>query len=178
MPGDRVVLSRADITTLAHDAIVNAANEALAPGGGVCGAIFSAAGHDELEAACRAIPEVAPGVRCPTGEARVTPGFGLPAKHVIHAVGPVWEGGDAGEEPLLRSCYVNALRLAMEHDVRTIAFPAISCGIFGYPIEEACVTALRAIRSVLAANPTAFDRVELSCFDPNVHDAYQRLLAE
>ena len=119
-----------DITALALDAIVNAANEALAGGGGVDGAIHRAAGR-ELDDACRAIPMVLPHVRCPTGEARITPGFNLPAKFIIHTVGPVWQGGRSGEPELLANCYRNSLRLGQEHGVRSIAFPAISCGVFG-----------------------------------------------
>mgnify|MGYP001557440837 FL=1 len=120
----------ADITALALDAIVNAANPSLLGGGGVDGAIHRAAGPALLEA-CRALPESASGVRCPAGEARITPGFGLPARHVIHTVGPVWHGGTAGEARLLACCYRNALRLLREHRLHTIAFPAISCGVYG-----------------------------------------------
>src|SRR3954465_4669500 len=116
---------QADITTLAVDAIVNAANETLTGGGGVDGAIHRAAGP-ALLAACRAIPEVRPGVRCPTGEARITPGFALPARFVIHTVGPVWRGGEQGEADLLAACYANCLKLARDHRVESIAFPAIS----------------------------------------------------
>src|SRR5262245_30195585 len=119
-----------DITALAVDAIVNAANEQLLPGGGVCGAIHRAAGPD-LARACAA---VAP---CPTGEARLTPGFRLPARFVVHAVGPVWQGGSAGEPELLASAYRAALRLAAEHALRSVAFPAISTGIYGYPLRAA-----------------------------------------
>jgi O-acetyl-ADP-ribose deacetylase len=125
-----LVATIADITTLDTDAIVNAANEALAPGGGVCGAIHRAAGP-ELARACAAIGG------CPTGEARLTPGFRLPARYVIHAVGPVWRGGGAGEAELLTSAYRSSLRLAEEHDLENIAFPAISTGIYGYPLQEA-----------------------------------------
>src|SRR3954465_2041871 len=117
---------QADITTLAVDAIVNAANETLTGGGGVDGAIHRAAGP-ELLAACRAIPEVRPHVRCPTGEARITPGFRLPARFVIHAVGPVWRGGGDGERELLASCYRKALELCSEQGISTLAIPAISC---------------------------------------------------
>src|SRR3712207_9534897 len=119
---------RADITTLAVDAIVNAANEGLRQGGGVCGAIFRAAGPAELAAAC------APLAPCPTGEARITPGFRLPAKHVIHAVGPVWHGGSQGEAALLAACYRNSFRLLREVGGTAIAFPALSTGVFGYPL--------------------------------------------
>jgi len=176
MTTDAIRLTGNDITTLDVDAIVNAANEALAPGGGVCGAIFRAAGPDRLEAACRAIPEVEPGVRCPTGEARITPGFDLPARYVIHTVGPVWRGGDQREEDLLAACYRNSLDLAATHHLRSIAFPAISCGIFGFPVELACRVALAAVRAGLKTHAHTLESVEFCCFDPDVHAAYQRLL--
>ena len=134
-----------DITQLSVDAIVNAANELMLGGGGVDGAIHDAAGPELLEA-CRRVAEVTPGVRCPTGEARITAGFQLPAMHVIHTVGPVWRGGGAGEADLLASCYRNSLELAVCHECRTVAFPAISCGVFGYPPELATHVAVRAIR--------------------------------
>jgi O-acetyl-ADP-ribose deacetylase (regulator of RNase III) len=128
-----------DITTSAVDAIVNAANERLSDGAGVNGAIHRAAGPD-LPAACRA---VAP---CPTGQARITPGFDLPARFIIHTVGPVWHGGGLGEADLLASAYRSSLALAAEHGLRTVAFPAISCGIFGYPVEQAARIAVDAVR--------------------------------
>ncbi len=128
-----------DITTSAVDAIVNAANERLSDGAGVNGAIHRAAGQD-LPAACRA---VAP---CPTGQARITPGFDLPARFIIHTVGPVWHGGGLGEADLLASAYRSSLALAAEHGLRTVAFPAISCGIFGYPVEQAARIAVDAVR--------------------------------
>lgn len=140
-----LVVEEGDLTRADTDAIVNAANEALAPGGGVCGAIFRAAGAAALAEACRAVPEVAPGVRCPTGEARITPGFGLPARHVIHAVGPVYESASSSA-PLLRNAYAASLRLANGHGLQTVAFPAISCGIFGYPVGEAAPLAIAACR--------------------------------
>src|SRR5450432_1054424 len=122
----RIEVIEADITTLAVDAIVNAANETLLGGGGVDGAIHRAAGS-ELLVACRARPQVRPNVRCPTGQARITPGFRLSARCVIHTAGPIWVGGDDGEPELLASCYRESLRLAREHSLRSIAFPAISC---------------------------------------------------
>lgn len=131
-----------DITTFAVDAIVNAANETLLGGGGVDGAIHRAAGPELVEA-CRAIAEVAPGVRCPTGEARVTPGFRLPARYVVHTVGPIWRGGRSGEPELLASCYKNVFRMCSAHEARSVAFPAISCGVYGYPIEAAAEIAVR-----------------------------------
>jgi len=135
-----------DITTLAVDAIVNAANESLLGGGGVDGAIHRAAGP-ALLAACRALPERRPGVRCPTGEARITGGFALPARFVIHTVGPVWRGGRDGEPMLLEACYRECLRLAREHGVASIAFPAISAGVYGYPPEAAAGIAVRTVRN-------------------------------
>ncbi|PWK83512.1 O-acetyl-ADP-ribose deacetylase [Fulvimonas soli] len=138
-----------DITRLADDAIVNAANPALLGGGGVDGAIHRAAGPALLQA-CRALPEVAPGVRCPTGEARITPGFALAARHVIHTVGPVWRGGAHGEPQLLAACHRNALALARTHGLASLAFPAISCGVYGYPPELAAPVAVAAVREALA----------------------------
>jgi O-acetyl-ADP-ribose deacetylase (regulator of RNase III) len=155
-----------DITTLETDAIVNAANESLAPGGGVCGAIHRAAGP-ELARACAAIG------RCPTGEARLTPGFGLPARYVIHAVGPVWRGGGAGEAELLASAYRSAMRLAADHGLRSIAFPAISTGIYGFPLELATPVAVSAVRSSAAAGPS-LERVIFACFSPDVERAYRQ----
>lgn len=140
-----IAIIQRDITTLRVDAIVNAANETLLGGGGVDGAIHRAAGP-RLLAACRALPEVRPNVRCPTGEARITPGFNLPARFVIHTVGPVWRGGDAHEPELLAACHRNTLALAREHAIDSIAFPAISCGVYGYPKDAAAGVAL----SVLA----------------------------
>lgn len=143
-----IELVQGDITRLDVDAIVNAANEALAGGGGVDGAIHRAAGA-RLAAACRAIPSVRPFVRCPTGEARITPGFDLPARYIIHTVGPVWQGGRSGEPELLAACYRAAFRLAATHRLRSIAFPAISCGVFGYPLAAATAIALSEARAWL-----------------------------
>jgi O-acetyl-ADP-ribose deacetylase (regulator of RNase III) len=143
---DRIEIVQADITTLAVDAIVNAANSSLLGGGGVDGAIHRAAGPRLLEAT-RAIGG------CPTGEARITPGFDLPAQWVIHAVGPIWRGGTAGEDRLLASCYRFSLRLAREHEVATIAFPAISTGAYGFPLERAARIALREVATELAVTP-------------------------
>ena len=151
-----------DITTLDVDAIVNAANERMLGGGGVDGAIHRAAGPRLLDA-CRAIPEVRPGVRCPTGEARITPGFSLPAKWVIHTAGPVWRGG-GGEDDLLASCYRQSLILAIQHEVTSIAFPAISCGVFGFPAERAAEIAVREIRKV-AELETSLSSVILVAFE-------------
>jgi O-acetyl-ADP-ribose deacetylase (regulator of RNase III) len=155
----------ADITTLDVDAIVNAANDALAPGGGVCGAIHRAAGP-ELAAACATIGG------CPTGEARLTPGFRLPARWVIHAVGPVWHGGGAGEADLLASAYRSSLRLAGAQGLRSIALPAISTGVYGYPLREAAGVAVRAVRSALEECPGVAE-VTFACFSPEALAAYR-----
>ena len=141
----RIEVVEGDITTLAVDAIVNAANESLLGGGGVDGAIHHAAGPGLLDE-CRALPEVRPGVRCPTGEARITGGHRLPARWVIHTVGPVWRGGDRGEPALLAACYANALRIASDRRLASVAFPAISCGVFGYPRAPAAMVAIGQLR--------------------------------
>jgi O-acetyl-ADP-ribose deacetylase len=161
-----------DITTLQVDAIVNAANESLAGGGGVDGAIHRAAGP-ELVAACRAIPLVGRFARCPTGKARLTPGFELHAKFVIHTVGPIWHGGSEGEAELLASCYRNSLQLAAEHGIHSIAFPAISCGVFGYPIEQAVAIAVREVRAWHDEPP---QHVIFCCFGAAVARAYRSLM--
>lgn len=155
-----------DITRIAVDAVVNAANERMLGGGGVDGAIHRAAGP-ELLATCRAMPEVLPGVRCPTGQARLTPGFELPARFVVHTVGPVWRGGNSGEAELLASCYKNSLALAAGQGARTIAFPAISCGVYGFPAREAARIAVREITSFLREE-SAFELVVLVAFQPEL----------
>ncbi|MFC3652116.1 O-acetyl-ADP-ribose deacetylase [Dyella humi] len=162
-----------DLTRLAVDAIVNAANSALLGGGGVDGAIHRAAGPSLLEA-CRALPQVAPGVRCPTGEARITAGFALRARYVIHTVGPVWKGGQHGEPKLLARCYRSCVALAAEHDVRSIAFPAISCGVYGYPPEQAARVAITSLHDALAAH-TAMD-VQLCCYDERMASIWRDAL--
>jgi O-acetyl-ADP-ribose deacetylase (regulator of RNase III) len=151
-----------DITSLAVDAIVNAANETLLGGGGVDGAIHRAAGQ-RLLAACREVTQVRPNVRCPTGQARITAGFDLAAKFVIHTVGPVWHGGTRGESELLASCYRESLRLALANGLRSLAFPAISCGVYGYPLEAATVIAVREVRAWQATVAHA-TRVIFCCF--------------
>jgi O-acetyl-ADP-ribose deacetylase (regulator of RNase III) len=153
-----------DITTLAVDAIVNAANTDLAPGGGVCGAIHRAAGP-ELAAACASLRP------CPTGEARLTPGFRLPARFVIHAVGPSWQGGGAGEADLLASAYCASLDISRREGMRSIAFPAISTGIFGYPLEAATNVAVATVRRELA-RPDTITQVVFACFSADVLRAY------
>ena len=159
----KVEVIRGDITQMGVDAIVNAANEALLPGGGVSGAIHRAAGP-ELAAACKA---VAP---CPTGEARITPGFRLPAKWVIHTVGPVWHGGTHGEPQLLEKAYRSSLALARQHGLRTVAFPSISTGIFGYPLESAAPIALH----ILLEEAPLFDALYIVAFDEKTYEAYQK----
>ena len=163
-----VELVRDDITTLDVDAIVNAANSSLLGGGGVDGAIHRAAGPRLLEE-CRRLG------RCPTGEVRLTRGYDLRARWVIHAVGPVWRGGGNDEEALLASCYRNALRLATERGFASLAVPAISCGVYGFPIPRACRIALDEIRRVLATSARP-ERVVLVAFDPAVYREYERLL--
>ena len=163
----------ADITRLTVDAIVNAANPGLLGGGGVDGAIHRAAGPALLQA-CRALPEIAPGVRCPAGEARITPGFALPARWVIHTVGPVWHGGDGGEAELLARCHRNALRLLREQQLHAIAFPAISCGVYGYPAAQAAAVAVATLRDELA---NADDiEVTLCCFSDAMRAVFQHAL--
>ncbi len=165
---DPVEARLADITTLAVDAIVNAANTSLLGGGGVDGAIHRAAGP-ELLAACAKIGG------CATGSAVITPGFALPARYVIHAVGPVWKGGGDHEAELLASCYRRALELAATHGLRSIAFPAISCGIYGYPVDQAVAIALREVRAALV-DRNAPARVIFACFSRRILDAYENAL--
>jgi O-acetyl-ADP-ribose deacetylase len=162
----RLEAVQGDITAAATDAIVNAANTTLAAGGGVCGAIFRAAGPGLAEA-CDA---VAP---CPTGDARATPGFALPARFIIHAVGPVWQGGDRGEPELLASAYRRSLEVADEIGARSVAFPAISTGIFGYPLEPATAIAVQTTRTA----DTRVGLVRFVCFDAATRSAYERELA-
>lgn len=165
----RIEVAQGDITNERVDAIVNAANSSLRGGGGVDGAIHRAAGPELLQA----------GIRlggCPTGEARITPGFRLPARYVIHTVGPVWHGGDRGEPDLLASCYRSSLDLAAEHGVHTIAFPSISTGVYGYPLEKAAPVAIAAIRAGLAAHPE-IELVRMVCFSNDSLRAYQAALA-
>ncbi|HKY81991.1 MAG TPA: O-acetyl-ADP-ribose deacetylase [Sphingobium sp.] len=156
-----------DITRCAVDAIVNAANSSLLGGEGVDGAIHRAAGP-QLLAECRALGG------CPTGEARMTRGYALPARHVIHTVGPVWRGGSAGEHDLLASCYRASLDLARHHGLRSIAFPAISTGVYGFPKEKAATIAAEAVHRELLASPTAFDRILFLCFDEESRIIYER----
>jgi O-acetyl-ADP-ribose deacetylase (regulator of RNase III) len=160
---------QADITTLAVDAIVNAANSSLLGGGGVDGAIHRAAGPELLEA-CRALRG------CRTGDAKLTPGYRLPAKFVIHAVGPVWQGGGRGEAGLLAGCYRKSLSLAREYGLRSLAFPCISTGVYGYPLAPAAQVAVASVARSLAEPGQAVD-VIFCCFSAEALEVYERLLA-
>lgn len=166
----RIELVDGDITAIKAEALVNAANSSLLGGGGVDGAIHRAAGP-ELLAECKTL------AGCPTGEARITRGYRLSAAWVIHTVGPVWRGGKSGEALLLNQCYQNSLELASQHACRSVAFPAISTGAYGYPIDQAAGIAIEAIMSFLAAHDRP-ERVILVCFSPLVRRAYEQALSQ
>ncbi|MED6124586.1 hypothetical protein PIB30_060263 [Stylosanthes scabra] len=165
-----LVIQKGDITKWSiddsTDAIVNPANERMLGGGGADGAIHRAAGPDLLQA-CLKVPEVRPGIRCPTGEARITPGFKLPASHVIHTVGPIYDA-DSNPAASLASAYRNSLRVAKENSIKYIAFPAISCGVYGYPYHEAATVAISSIKEF----PNDFKEVHFVLFSPEIYDTW------
>ena len=167
---EQVDIIQGDITRLEVEAIVNAANEKLLGGGGVDGAIHRAAGPELLEA-CRELDG------CPTGEARITKGYNLPARYVIHTVGPVWQGGDCNENNLLANCYRNSLQLAVDHNLRSIAFPSISTGVYCFPIERASRIALRVILNFVETEEAA-PRVVMACFSGQDLDTYRQVYQE
>ena len=168
MPDSRLALARGDITKLAVDAIVNAANTALLGGGGVDGAIHRAAGP-QLLAECKTL------AGCRSGEAKITRGYSLPARFVIHTVGPVWSGGESGEPETLANCYRNSLQIAVTNDVRTIAFPAISCGVYRYPIVDAARIAVDTTSEFLREN-NSVEQVTFVVSSDEIYAAYRNLL--
>jgi O-acetyl-ADP-ribose deacetylase len=167
MDKSRILILKADITSLHCDAIINAANKSLLGGGGVDGAIHRAAGPELLKA-CRLLNG------CDTGKAKITPGFNLPARYIIHTVGPVWQGGHSGEDQLLESCYKECLKLAVEHECKTIAFPNISTGVYGYPREKAAAIAIETVSAFLAGHDHP-QEVIFTCFDEENLKIYQRI---
>jgi O-acetyl-ADP-ribose deacetylase (regulator of RNase III) len=166
---NRLHIIQGDITQLKVDVIVNAANSSLLDGAGVCGAIHHAAGPELLEE-CKTLGD------CMPGQARVTKGYRLPARHIIHAVGPIWRGGSKGESKLLASCYEASLELALKNGAKTIAFPAISCGIYGYPIGQAATIAIKATANFLELHPE-IETVYFVCVKETIYEAYQQALS-
>lgn len=164
--------TKGNITMYPGDAIVNAANSGLIPGGGVCGAIFGASDFDKLEEACLALGG------CPTGEAKITPSFGLLAAWIVHAVGPVWHGGNEGEPELLAGAYRSSLEEAHKVGARSIAFPAISTGIYGYPLADATSVAVETIRAYTQEHPEHFDAIDVLCFDDKTLNCYLDVMAQ
>jgi O-acetyl-ADP-ribose deacetylase len=167
---DKIEVQQGDITKCKVDAIINAANTSLLGGGGVDGAIHRAAGPQLLEE-CRELNG------CPTGEAKITKGYNLPAKYVIHTVGPVWNGGNNNEDKLLEDCYRNSLKLAVEYGVRSIAFPAISTGVYRFPLERASQIAVTEVSNFLKSNDS-INKVIFVCFDENTYEVYKKILNE
>jgi len=165
---NKIEIHKGDITKLSVDAIVNAANTSLLGGGGVDGAIHRAAGPELLEYNKKL-------GGCPTGEARISPGFNLPAKHVISTVGPVWNGGNRNEDELLANCYRNSLRIAFENNIKTIAFPSISTGVYRFPVERASKIAVKEVKDFLDKNPS-IEKVIFVCFDDKTYDVYKNIL--
>jgi len=168
-----VEVIQGDITKISAEAIVNAANERMLGGGGVDGAIHRAAGSLLVDA-CRMIEETSPGIRCPTGEARITPAFDLPAIHVIHTVGPIWRGGTQGEDELLASAYRSSMELANKNQCSSISFPSISTGVFNFPFERACKIALKVIYEF--ENRGGIESVKLVCFSSHDYEKYSETL--
>lgn len=164
----RIEIVSDDLTQLTVDAVVNAANCSLMNGGGVNGAIHQAAGP-ELQKECEALGG------CKTGQAKLTEGYELPAKFIIHTVGPVWRGGAKGESKLLANCYQNSLKLALENQVKTIAFPALSCGVYGFPVSQAATIAVKEAANFLEVHPE-IEKVIFVCFDDTILEAYQQAL--
>jgi O-acetyl-ADP-ribose deacetylase (regulator of RNase III) len=167
-------LIQGDITKQKTEAIVNAANSSLMGGGGVDGAIHRAGGPAILEDCKKIIAKIG---RLPTGEAVITTGGQLPAKFVIHTVGPIWRGGTQNEPELLRNCYINSLRLAKERSIKSISFPSVSTGVYGYPVEKAAEVALKAVLDFLEQNPDTFEEVVFTLFDNRTYQAYAKALA-
>ena len=171
----RLEAVRGDITKMKVDAILNAANRTLLGGGGVDGAIHRAAGPKLVEE-CATLGGCEVGATCETGEAKITKGYDLPAKHVIHTVGPVWHGGNSNEVELLANCYRNSLRLAVENGVKTIAFPAISTGVYRFPPDRACKIAVETVKEFLDKEPS-IEKVSFVCFDAKTHGLYESELS-
>ena len=166
---DRIEIIKGDITKLKVDAIVNAANSSLLGGGGVDGAIHSAAGPRLLEE-CKELNG------CKTGEAKITKGYNLPAKFVIHTVGPVWSGGNNDEDELLRNCYINSLILAKQNQIKTLAFPAISTGVYRFPLDRAAKIAISTVKDFLS-NDDSLEKVVFICFDENTETIYKKTIS-
>ena len=168
---EKLGVLQGDITKLATDAIVNAANESLLGGGGVDGAIHRAAGS-QLLVECRSLHG------CNTGEAKITKGYNLPAQWIIHTVGPVWKNGESGEPEALRSCYTECLKLAAQYNIKTIAFPAISCGVYGFPVDQAARIAIGTAMEFLKTEGSSIEGVSFVCFGDDDYDIYVEVFGE